>query len=81
MPPVGPWLPAAVTAVGGLLTDLFRRRSEKKQYQEMLHYNSPAEQMRRYTQAGLSPYLIYGAANAGNASTPAPVTTSSFISS
>lgn len=67
-----PWLPAAISTVGSMVQGLFQRRSEKKQYDRMLEYNTPKAQMQRYSEAGLSPYLIYGAANAGNASTPAP---------
>ncbi|AXH78087.1 MAG: DNA pilot protein [Microviridae sp.] len=32
-------------------------------------YNSPKQQMQRYSQAGLSPNLIYGQGNSGNATT------------
>lgn len=66
------WLPAAVSTVGNLLGGMLQRRSEKQQYNKMLEYNTPKMQMQRYQEAGLSPYLIYGNANAGNASSPAP---------
>lgn len=33
-------------------------------------YNTPANQMKRYAEAGLNPFLIYGQGNAGNASSP-----------
>lgn len=33
-------------------------------------YNSPAEQMKRFKEAGLNPNLIYGQGNPGNASAP-----------
>lgn len=67
-----PWLPAAISTVGGMVSDLFQRRSEKKEYKKMLDYNTPKAQMQRYSDAGLSPYLIYGQGSSGNASTPAP---------
>jgi len=67
-----PWLPAAISTVGSMVQGLFQRRSEKKQYEKMLEYNTPKAQMQRYSEAGLSPYLIYGAANAGNANSSKP---------
>lgn len=67
-----PWLPAAISTVGSMVQSLFERRSEKKQYNKMLEYNTPKAQMQRYSDAGLSPYLIYGQGSSGNASTPAP---------
>jgi len=66
------FLPPAVSTVGNLLGGLLERRSERKQYKEMLDYNSPKSQMARYAEAGLSPYLIYSQGNSGNASSPAP---------
>lgn len=66
---------AAPSLIGdsiGMVRDMFQRRSERKMYEKMLRYNSPKAQMQRYSDAGLSPYLIYGAANAGNAQGPAP---------
>lgn len=39
---------------------------EKEMWNLQNDYNSPAEQMRRYQDAGLSPYLIYGQGTPGN---------------
>lgn len=61
-----------ISQAGSLLGGIFQRRYDRKMYREMQDYNSPRAQMQRYREAGLSPYLIYGAANAGNVSTPAP---------
>lgn len=44
-------------------------------------YNSPAEQMKRYEEAGISPYLVASQGNSGNAGTmnvPSPVTAQSY---
>ena len=44
---------------------------EKEMWNMQNAYNSPKEQMKRYQDAGLSPYLIYGQGTPGNAtSTP-----------
>lgn len=43
----------------------FERQKEMWNMQNA--YNTPAEQMRRYQDAGLSPYLIYGQGTPGNA--------------
>lgn len=40
---------------------------EKEMWNMQNAYNSPKEQMRRYQDAGLSPYLIYGQGTPGNA--------------
>lgn len=66
------WLAPAIATVGSLANTLLQNRSARKEYNEMKRYNSPAQQMKRYQEAGLSPYLIYGAANAGNMNAPAP---------
>lgn len=63
------------------LSELSNRRQRKwatemydRQYQDNINfwhqqneYNSPANQMQRYTDAGLNPNLIYGATSPGNA--------------
>lgn len=40
-------------------------------WQEQNEYNTPANQMARYRDAGLNPNLIYGLGDSGNASSPA----------
>lgn len=40
---------------------------EKEMWNMQNAYNSPSEQMKRYADAGLSPYLIYGQGTPGNA--------------
>lgn len=40
---------------------------EKEMWNMQNEYNSPLEQMKRYADAGLSPYLIYGQGTPGNA--------------
>lgn len=64
--------PAAVTAVSSLLTARAQRKSEQSQYQRMLEYNAPKNQMARFKEAGLSPYLMYSQGSSGNVSSPAP---------
>lgn len=65
-------LPAGVSAVAGLLGQLFTNRSSRREYDKMRAYNTPAAQMQRFREAGLSPYLAYGQASSGNVSAPAP---------
>lgn len=65
-----PWIGTAADIVGSII----QSRRDRKAYQRMLEYNSPKEQMKRYQEAGLSPYLIYNSLNAGNASSPQPTT-------
>lgn len=65
-------LPALVSAGASLIGQRQQNKADRRAYKEMQKYNSPAEQMKRYGQAGLSPYLIYGQGNSGNVSSPAP---------
>ena len=49
----------------------------ERMYNQMLTYNTPAEQMRRYSDAGINPYIAAGNVQTGNAqsslqSAPAP---------
>lgn len=66
------WVIPAITAVATAITGAVQRNREKKAYQRQQRYNSPKEQMKRYSEAGLSPYLIYGQGSSGNMSQPAP---------
>lgn len=66
------WIVPAVMAGSNLIKGLFDNQQARKEAKAMRDYNSPKAQMQRYTEAGLSPYLIYGAANAGNMSQPMP---------
>lgn len=66
------WLAPAITAVTGLAGQLISNRSARKEYDKMREYNTPANQMKRFTDAGLSPYLMYGQGNPGNMTAPAP---------
>lgn len=68
----GDVLPPAISAVGGLVSGIFNRNQERREYDRMLKYNSPKAQMQRYREAGLSPYLIYGQGSSGNVSSPSP---------
>lgn len=68
----GKILPPAVQTAGNIISSLFNRNQERKEYERMLEYNSPKAQMQRYREAGLSPYLIYGQGSSGNVSSPAP---------
>jgi len=63
---------ALVTAGSGLVANWYNKRQEKKEYAKMQEYNSPKMQMKRYSEAGLSPYLIYGQGSSGNVSSPSP---------
>lgn len=68
------WLVPAITAAASLAGDLFNRGAAKNANQQQRdwaledwnrqnEYNSPAAQMQRYKEAGLSPNLIYGQTN------------------
>ena len=50
-------------------TDMWNRNNQWQldMWNRVNHYNSPAEQMARFTEAGLNPHLIYTKGNAGNA--------------
>ena len=39
----------------------------ERMYNQMLTYNTPAEQMRRYSDAGINPYIAAGNVQTGNA--------------
>lgn len=64
-----------ITAGSSLVSNWYNKRQEKKAYKEQQDYNSPKAQMARYSEAGLSPYLIYGQGNSGNMTAPSPVQT------
>lgn len=64
-------LPAIGTAIP-FLGQLLSARSQRREYDKMLAYNSPKAQMQRYSEAGLSPYLIYDQGSSGNVSSPRP---------
>lgn len=66
------WVAPAIAAVGGLVGQWWNNRQQRKAYREQQDYNTPAAQMQRYKEAGLSPYLIYGQGNSGNMSSPPP---------
>lgn len=76
-------IPAIVSAVGGLASTISsnvaarrENRSARLEYRKMLDYNAPKNQMQRFREGGLSPYLMYGQGNAGNAASPAPANVS-----
>ena len=64
--------PELITALGsigsGVINAITNNISQRRAIKEQNAYNTPAEQMRRYQAAGLSPNLIYGTgtASAGN---------------
>lgn len=64
--------PAAVTAVSGFLSQLAGNRSARRESRRMMEYNSPKQQMKRFREAGLSPYLMYGQGTPGNMTSPIP---------
>lgn len=70
---------AAIAGASGLIQSTVGALTAKKQQQRANQfnidmwnrqnaYNTPAEQMRRFKEAGLNPNLIYGQGNSGNAS-------------
>lgn len=65
----------AISSAYNIISDIFNRKSEQRNYDKMLEYNSPKAQMQRYREAGLSPYLIYNQGNPGNAPTAQPGST------
>jgi len=73
---LGAAAPSIIGALSGVFSDLFRGRQEKKAYRNMRDYNTPKAQMSRFTDAGLSPYLMYSQGNSGNVSSPSPVQSS-----
>lgn len=64
------WIVPAITAVAGVVANVLNQRREKRNYRAQQRYNSPKNQMKRYSEAGLSPYLIYSQGNSGNMSSP-----------
>lgn len=64
--------PAAIGAISSFFSQMFGARSQRREYDKMRDYNTPASQMKRFTEAGLSPYLAYGQASSGNVSSPRP---------
>lgn len=75
-----------ISAAGGFLSGLFNTKSGERQSKELMDYqyklqneaidrqnfyNSPAEQMKRLTAAGLNPNLVYGSGVDGNQSSAA----------
>lgn len=79
------WILPAAMAVGSLIGNLFSQSRQNKKNREMaqfqadanqqsldkqLDYNTPANQMSRFQDAGLNPNLIYGQGNPGNQSEP-----------
>lgn len=83
--PLPGWIVPAITAVTGIGQGLLQQRAQGKenmrlaQFQaqaneryldKQLEYNTPANQMKRFQDAGLNPNLIYGQGNPGNQSAP-----------
>jgi hypothetical protein len=66
---VSTYASAAMGLSGNILQNAFNRQNQA----EMNRYNSPAQQMQRYRDAGLNPNLIYGQGTPGNQ--PAPLET------
>lgn len=59
-----------------IFNDYLTEKANKQSMENWLaqqRYNSPAEQMKRFAEAGLNPNLIYSQGNAGNASSAAQV--------
>lgn len=69
------WLAAiagAVPVIGGVLSQVVQSRSERREYDEAREYNTPANQMQRFREAGLSPYLMYSQGTPGNVTEARP---------
>lgn len=66
------WLSPAINAVAGIAGQLIQNRSARREARAMREYNTPVNQMARFKEAGLSPYLMYSQGNAGNMSSPIP---------
>lgn len=79
------WIVPAIMGAASLAQNLIQSGAQKRENrslaqfqdaantrytQQMLEYNSPANQMQRYKEAGLNPHLIYGQGTPGNQSTP-----------
>lgn len=84
-PVVVAWVIPAIIAVGSLIAGIAGQRRQAKENRRLaesqqaaneayldkqLEYNTPANQMLRYQQAGLNPHLVYGQGNPGNQSAP-----------
>lgn len=48
----------------------YQTEADQQFMREMLEYNTPANQMKRFQDAGLNPHLIYGQGTPGNQSQP-----------
>lgn len=79
-----PFIPV-IMALGSIVSGIVGARAQRKQGKELaqfqadanegylnkqLEYNTPANQMQRFQDAGLNPHLIYGQGNPGNQSAP-----------
>lgn len=67
-----PLLIAGINFAGNTLGNLFSQSQGYANWQMQQDYNSPANQMKRFIDAGLNPNLIYGAGTPGNASSAPP---------
>lgn len=54
------------TNEGNLELAKYQYEMDRKMWKEQMKYNSPAEQMKRYEEAGLNPNLMYSQGNPGN---------------
>lgn len=78
-----PWIVSALTAAGSTAASLRQSKKQNEANMEMAKYsasanqaaidrqnayNTPKNQMQRFSEAGLNPNLIYGQGNAGNQS-------------
>lgn len=48
----------------------FQAAKNKEMLDDQLEYNTPANQMRRYQDAGMNPHLVYGQGSPGNQNAP-----------
>lgn len=79
------WILPAAMAVGQLIGNIIQQRKQNKENRKLaefqntanqealdkqLEYNTPANQMSRFQDAGLNPNLIYGQGNPGSQSEP-----------
>lgn len=79
------WIVPAIIGVASLVAGMIGQRKQAKEnrrlqesqqaandayLEKQLQYNTPANQMLRYQEAGLNPNLVYGQGNPGNQSAP-----------
>lgn len=62
------WLAPVLSLIGSLGTTMINQVMSSKQNEKNLEYNSPAQQMKRYMEAGINPFQVVGNISSGNSS-------------